>query len=267
VRACAVLVATLLLGPVTASGADDPLAESRRLYNNGQYEEAERAASAALRQPASANGAKVILGRIQLERYRRSASPADLNSARAALRDVDPRLLEPGERVELTLGFAEALFLEDRFAAAADLFEPVLDSAIALGATAHERVLDWWATALDRHAQSRPMADRAAVYLRISRKMTSELSRDPASGAASYWIVAAMRGSGDVEGAWTAAMAAWVRAALTHDRGAALRGDLDRLMLQGIIPERAVRIAPREPHKTIAGLTGEWEGFKAAWSR
>ena len=33
-------------------------------------------------------------------------------------------LLDARERIELTLGLGEALFLEDRFGAAAELFEP-----------------------------------------------------------------------------------------------------------------------------------------------
>ena len=252
---------------VSDRSADALLSEARRLYNSGDYDGAERVARNALQHPASASAAHVVLGRVLLERFRRSANPEHLIEARASLRDADALRLDPRERVELTIGFGEAFFLEDRFAAAAEMLEPVLETSALLGGAAQERVLDWWATALDRHAQSRPATERAGHYSRIARRMTLELARDPRIGAASYWQVVAARGLGDLELAWASAMAAWVRAALAPDHGAAVRGDLDRLMMQGIIPERAARIAPRDPASTITGLTNEWEAFKAAWSR
>jgi hypothetical protein len=263
---CGLAFLVLCLAPAQAR-AQDALGESRRLYNSADYDGAERAVRAALQQPSQANAARVILGRVQLERFRQSANPQHLAEARIALREVDPALLDERERLELTIGFGEALFLDDRFAAAAEMLLPVLDRASALGGAAHERVLDWWATAVDRYAQGRPAAERPAHYVRIADRMRDELARDPGLGAASYWQVAAARASGDLDRAWAAAMAAWVRAGLARDRGAALRGDLERLMLQGIIPERAIRISPRDPSGTITGLTNEWEAFKASWSR
>ena len=260
------LLILLLLMPLAAA-AQDALGESRRLYNSGDYDGAERAARAALQQAATANAARVILGRTLLERFRQSASPDHLTEARAALREVDPLTLDARERMELTIGVGEALFLEDRFAAAAEMIEPVLDTAALLGGVAHERVLDWWATALDRYAQGRPVAERSGVYGRIARRMAAELAKDNRLGAASYWQVAAARAMGDLDGAWAMAMAAWIRAGLASDRGAALRGDLDRLIAKGLIPERAARIAPRDPASTITGLTNEWEAFKTSWSR
>lgn len=256
----------LCLVPLPAV-AQDALGEARRLYNSADYDAAERAVRTALQQPASANAARVILGRVQLERFRRSADPQHLSEARAALREVDPTMLDDRERLELTIGFGEALFMEDRFGAAAEMLTPVLDRATVLGSGARERVLDWWATAIDRYAQARPPAERAGHYARVTSRMAEELAKDPGLGAASYWQVAAARASGDLDLAWASAMAAWVRAGLARDRGAALRGDLERLMIQGIIPERAMRIAPRDPSSTITGLTNEWEAFKASWSR
>ena len=261
-----ILFFVLLLVP-SAVGAQDALAEARRHYNSGDYDAAERAARTAAEQPTTASPARVVLGRTLLERFRRSAAASDLGDARAALRDADPRALDGRERLELTLGFAETLFLEDRFAAAADLFEPVIDASRSLGAAAHERVLDWWATALDRHAQTRAVADRSGTYARIASRMHQELARDSASAPASYWLVAAARGSGDLDGAAAAATAAWIRATLARDRGVALRGDLDRLMIQAIIPERAARMASRDSSAAVAGLLAEWESFKASWSR
>jgi len=267
VRTSAVLaLAVCLLTPVVAR-AQDAIAETRRLYNAGQYEEAERVARAALEVPATANSAKVVFGRVLLERYRQSAAPEHLAEGRAALRDADPTLLDPRERVELTLGFAETLFFEDRFAAAAELFEPAVEASARLALPEHERVLDWWATALDRYAQTRPLQERALLYGRISRRMTAELARNIASVPAGYWLVAAARGSGDLDGAWSLAMANWLRAVLARDRGAALRGDLDRLMVQAIIPDRAARMAARDTTAVITGLLAEWESFKAGWAK
>jgi hypothetical protein len=54
-----------------------------------------------------------------------------------------------------------------------------------------------------------------------------------------------------------------VRAALASmEQGAALRGDIDRLMQRAVIPERARAIG--QPPET---LHEEWEAFKAKWSR
>src|SRR6185436_6668431 len=145
------------------------------------------------------DGARVVLGRIQLERYRRSAASTDLDEARAALRSVDPAALDPQERVELVLGLAEALYFDEQFSAAAELFGGALDASTPLGAAAHERVLDWWATALDRHLQSRPPAERGRDYERLLVRMTEEIGRDAGSTPASYWIAASTRAAGDAD--------------------------------------------------------------------
>lgn len=253
-----------LAGPVYAA---DPLSDARRLYNQGQYDAAEQAAREAARFPATADGARVVLGRIQLERYRRTPAAADLTGAISTLRDVDARRLDPRERVELAIGLAEALYLEDRFGAAAALFESVLDDSNALGAPAHERVLDWWATAIDRQAQLRPMFDRIDLYARVATRMAEEISIDPGSTAAAYWLAASARGAGDPERALNEATAAWVRATLSRDGGIALRADLDRLVVQGILPDRVNRLMIRDRPQALAGMVGEWEAFKAEWSK
>src|SRR3954463_14062052 len=135
-----IVLLLLIAGPLYAA---DPLSDARRLYNQGQYDAAEQAAREAARFPATADSARVGLGRIHPGRPRRTPAAADLTGAIGTLRDVDARRLDPRERVELAIGLAEALYLEDRFGAAAALFESVLDDSEALGAPAHERVLDW----------------------------------------------------------------------------------------------------------------------------
>ena len=262
------VLAALLASAAAPTQAADPIAQARRLYNQGEYAAAERLAREAAEAAGTVNTALVLLGRIQLERYRQSADPADLAEARRSLRSVDPAALDWRDRVELLIGLAEGLFLEDRFAAAAELFESVFERSAILGMSAHERVLDWWATALDREAQRLPLADRRALYGRIEKRMRDELLAVPGSTAAGYWLAASARAAGDPDQAWHHAIAGWLRASLAEDRGAALRADLDRLMLQAIIPERAAKVA-------LGGNTGpaetsmrkEWEAFKAAWSK
>lgn len=260
------LALALVLGPVPLRAAD-ALSDARRLYNQGQFDAAEQAAQDAARVPATADGARLVLGRIQLERYRRTPAAADLSGAIATFRSIDARRLDPRERVELAIGFGEALYLEDRFGAAAALFEPVLDASQALGAVAHERVLDWWATAMDRQAQLRPATARTELYVRLGSRMALEISRDFGSTAAAYWIAAAARGAGDPERALSQATAAWVRSALARDGGVALRADLDRLVVQGILPDRALRLGLRDHTQALAGMVAEWEAFKADWAR
>jgi hypothetical protein len=254
----------LLLGTIGVSGAaPDPLATARRLYNLGEYGRALEAAREAAANPATAASARLVIGRINLERYRQSAQSADLEEAHGALRELDPQALDPRERVELQVGLAELLYFDDHFGAAAELFDPVLEASSALGPNAHERVLDWWASALDRQAQA--SADRAPVYARIVARMEQELRRDPSSFPAAYWLAAASRGAGDLDRAWAAASAGWIRAVAARDRGVTLRADLDRLVTQAIIPDRAARSPMRDRRQATAAMTADWESFKKTW--
>ena len=260
VMAAAVLCTT----PVSAA---DALAEARRFYNQGQYENAAKYAREALKVPATADSARLVLGRIQLELYRQTDDSADLLQAREALREINVEALDQRERAELTIGLGQCLFLEGKFGTASESFERALDLSIVLGPLAHERVLDWWATSLDRLALSRPRDSREPFYTRITTRMERELLQDPVSAPAAYWLVAALRGTGDLDRAWYAAGAGWVNAGLGRDRGAALRADLDRLVTQGIIPDRAARLQPREPKSAANSMLGEWEALKAAWTK
>ena len=261
----AAVIATLVM--VAPVGAADPLAEARRLYNSGLYDAAEQAALEALKQPALAEGARLVLGRVHLERFRRGADRAELAAAREALRAIDARALDQRDRLELTIGLGESLFLDDRFGSAAELFQWALDRSVTLGPVAHERLLDWWATALDRLAAGQSREAREATYGRLLRRMEQELALEPGLAPASYWVTAAARGLGDLERAWHAAAGGWVAAVLARDRGAALRADLDRLVVQAIIPERAARLQVRDSKQAAAGMLAEWEAFKSSWSR
>ena len=247
--------------------AQDHLGEARRLYNGQQYEAAERAARAAVAQARVANSARVVLARVLLERYRSTSSEVLLSEARETLRSVDPALLDARERVELMLGFGQGLFLQDRFAAAAQVFEPIIASAALLGAPAYDRALDWWASALNRYAASRPFVERQPIYNRITERMTTELIREPGSGPANYWLVAAAQGGGDLEAAWSTAQASWIRAGFAGSRTQQIRTDIDRVVVEGIIPARAARVTGRESNMVVAGMVGEWEAFKKSWTR
>jgi len=262
------LVAALLLLASGSAGAADQLTEARRLYNLGQYEMAERLAREAASNPSRTDAARVVLGRIQLERFRQSADTQIFMGARESLRMVDPAGLDSSERVELAIGLAEALYLEGRFGAAAQLFESVRQRSAILGRPAHERVLDWWATSLDRQAQTLPAEERPTVYHRILPLMEEEIAENPGSAAAGYWLAAAARASGDLDRAWHAGLSGWLRAALSDDHGAALRADLDRLVILAVIPERAAKLAGRsDPKDAQNALRQEWEAFKKAWTR
>jgi hypothetical protein len=125
-----------------------------------------------------------------------------------------------------------------------------------------ERVLDWWATALDRDARPRTEFERQAIYQRIRDRMNRELGTTPTSAAACYWMSVAARGQGDLQGAWEAAIAGWVRAPLASEGGVALRADLDQFVLRALVPERA-RALGQPPEM----LREEWERFKERWTK
>jgi hypothetical protein len=245
-----------------AGAADDPLAVARVLYNARDFDGAIAAAERARLLPQRSDSADLIAARAYLERYRQTAAPEDLASGRDRLRRLNTEGLDPRERTELLIGLGETLFFDDAPGAAADMFDVALSSSTTLDAQARERVLDWWATALDREARPRPEFERQALYQKIRDRMREELVADPATATASYWLSAAALGQGDPQSAWDAAQAAWVRAPLAFDRGAALKADLDRLVERGIAPERSKRLG-----KPVEVLQAEWQQFKDRWER
>jgi hypothetical protein len=92
--------------------------------------------------------------------------------------------------------------------------------------------------------------------------MEEEIATHPGSATAAYWLAAAARAQGDLQAAWDAAQAGWVRSPLMSDRGTALRADLDRLVVQAIVPDRA-KVTAQSPDT----LRAEWERFKDRWNR
>jgi hypothetical protein len=250
-------------GPAQAQDAPDPLTQARILYNQGQFEAAVAAAERARLMPGLVDRSDLIAARAYLERYRETVAIEDLTRARERLRRVDPQQFDARERTEFIVGLGETLYFDESYGAAADLLESVLDGGAgdALAEDARERVLDWWATAVDREAWTQPYTDQQGSYQRIRERMRDELTVRPGSAAAGYWAAAAARSQGDLEAAWYAVEAGWVRATLAADGGVEQRLALDQLMLLAIVPERA-----RALGQSVDDLRLRWEQFKERWT-
>jgi hypothetical protein len=261
-----VLLLACLWGPASEAVAAEPaaLARSRALYNAGNYDEAIEAASAARQEPQWADAASLVVARSQLERGRLRNDPADLVSARDTLSAIRAAALAPRDQLDLLIGFGQALYLGDGFGAAADVFETALGRTSMLSSRDRLLLLEWWATALDREAQSQPADRRAGLFARVADRMTEDLRQDPGSRVANYWLIVAARGSGDLDRAWDAAVAGWVRASLSPDT-VTLRADLDRLVGTALIPERARLRPAREQADALRALRAEWDQVKEDW--
>lgn len=265
-RVAFALAACLLAGSALTEAANRTN-DARKLYNRELYELAIKAATEARQTGDAVDEAGVIFARAHLERFRQTRDAHNLSEAQAALRAVDATRLSPGAQTEFTLALGQWLFLADKFRAAAEMFDSTSARVDRLGPVARDRVLDWWATAIDQQAQEDP-AHRAALYQRIIDRMEAELRLQPGSTAAGYWLAAAARSIGDTERAWHAALAGYLRASVAPDRGVALRADLDRLVDTAIIPERARQLTgpTGDTRPAIDAMTTEWEQIKALWN-
>jgi len=266
-----VVVGTLVLflglsGP--AQQVQPPLVRARIAYNAGRYDEAISLASEARSTSDSADAAAVVFARAHIERYRAGMSETDLSSARDALKAVAPGRLTGRDYEEYLVGLGESLYYEDNFSAAAECFSLALARDDRTDATARDRLFDWWAGALDQQAQIGPETDRKATYQQIVERADIELAAYDRSASASYWLAAAARGADDLERAWGAAIAGWVRAPSIGARGVTLRADLDRLVTLAILPERARRLLPAgDVTPVLQRLTGEWQTVKQRWDK
>jgi len=260
----------LVAGMIVCSAAPAPaqraeLARARAAYNEQQFEAAIEAALTAQKVGDTADAATVVLSRSYLERYRQRANPADLAAARAQLGTVRVANLDARDHVDFMMALGEALFFEDDFGAAAAIFESGIDAAFAQGTATGESMLDWWGSAVERQTEALDREKRAPVFQRMRERMTRELAKNPGSPAAGYWSVVAIRGEGDAVGAWDAAIASWVRARMAGPRSAQLRADLDKLVLEGIIPDR-VRLFPSEQRgQAESDLRTDWAVVKERW--
>jgi hypothetical protein len=249
-----------------AAGPRDVLSRARQLYNDAQYDAAIEAARSVSNAPNLADAAQLVLARAYLERFRKSADNGDRSAARDALKQVRATELSPDDRVELTIALGESLYVDGQAGAAAEQFELALAHGDRKPSGRRERLLDWWATALDRQAQSSSAAVARPIHARIVRRMDEELHGDASGTVAAYWLAAAARGSGDIERAWDAAIAGWVRTSGFGARAVDARVALDRLVVQAIIPDRARLIAPASPEAAAASMRSQWDALKKAWS-
>jgi hypothetical protein len=264
------LLAGLFLGVIALGQpavATAQLSDARRFYNQLRYDEAIKAAAAAQSDPATSDEASLIIARANLERYRQSYDATHLTSAREALKSIHTSKLQPRSQGEYFVGLGEWLFLDDAYGAAAELFDTALGRTFDVGPDGRDRVLDWWATAMDRYAQVTPQR-RTDIYKRIADRMQEELRERPESNAGGYWLPAAARSMGDLDRAWQSAIAAWLRARVAPDQGAMLRPDLDRLVETAIIPERAREIAGpgHDPKDAADVMLEEWAQLKTTWN-
>jgi len=271
-RLASVIALLLMTGTARAQSRQDVLGQAREAYNAQRYDEAIRLAGQARAVPALSAPAAVVLARASLERYRQTAQPADLVTAREALRTVAASALEPRDQVELLVAVGISLYLDediafgDRFSAAAEAFEGALGRAGLLDPNSRDLLFEWWAGSLDRQAQQGPESGRRVVYARVLAAAEKALAADVAAVSASYWLAAAARGCDDLSRAVGAAAAGWIRAGSMGARGAILRADLDRLMVQVVLPERARELAPgADPRPVFAQLESQWRDLKQKW--
>ncbi|HEX5213991.1 MAG TPA: hypothetical protein VFV98_00940 [Vicinamibacterales bacterium] len=269
-RAVGTLV--LALASMAQSRTNDALAEARRMYNAQKFDAAIAAAIEARKQAGLADAAAVVLARARLERFQQTADRTELGAARDVLKLVDATRLSRRDHTEFLIALGESLYLDDdyelddRYSAAAELFEIALDRADEFDQKGRDQLFAWWAVSLDRHAQRSPDTERRANYDRILARAQKELGRADAAISASYWLAAAARGARDLPRAWSAAVAGWIRAGSLGARGAALRADLDNLIVQVILPERARELLPgADPQPAMALLQEQWNGVKDRW--
>ena len=192
----------LVLTAQPASAADH-LDEARGYYNQELFELAMKSADLARADLTVADEASLIIARANLERYPPDARSARTSTAaRDALRVMDATKLSPASQAELTLGLGEWLFLDDRYGAAAELFDAALGATDALGpvgARPRARLVG----DLGRSPRAGDPAHRTELYQRIVDRMDEELRAHPGSTAAAYWLPAAARSMGDLDRAWT----------------------------------------------------------------
>ena len=253
--------------PAQAQGA---LERARAYYNEGRYDESIAAATAASSRLDAVPSATLIIARSHLERYRASGASKELDAARAALVTLNPRTLVPQEAIEWQIGAATALFFENQFGAAADMFSAVVPVARErLKAVEFEKLVEWWGSTQARLAETQTGEARQAAYERLRNAATLEVQRDPLSGPATYWLIVGLRGAGNLDEAWGAALAGWIR--FGGQPGAEkLRADLDRFVVQTLIPERAQaktgqRLDTKAAVSEIVVMNEEWRNLTTRW--
>ncbi len=220
---------------------------------------------------STAPSATLIAARARLERFRATKDPQDLAGARAELVSLNPRNLAPQEAIEWQIGLGTALFLEDQPGPASEMFTRVIPAARGrMPAAEFEKLLEWWAATLSRVAEALTGGARKDAYSSMQSAVVDELDANPLSRPATYWLVVARRGAGDLDGAWNAAVAGWIRAG-SQPESKQLRDDLDRFVTQTLIPERAQartghRLDAKETMGEAASMNEVWRAITGRWN-
>ncbi len=263
------LLTLALLCPGAAYAQND-LERARTLYNTGQFDESIAAATIAKSKRSTAASATLIIARSRLEKFRTLGDERELATAREELISLNPRTLGPQEAIEWQIGVGTSLFFENQPGAAAESFAAVIPSARErLTQIEFEKLVVWGGASTSRLAESLTGEARKRVYETLRSSARTELERNPLSRPAIYWTVVSSRGAGDLEGAWGAAVAGWIRAGPPD--GAPLRADLERFVTQTLIPERAQartgqRLDAKPTVVEIGALTEEWRALTARWA-
>lgn len=266
--ALALMLVPALSGAAFAQGDLDL---ARRQYNAGLFDEAIASVAGGRYPPKAAASAALVSARARLERFRRGGDGQDLAQARAALATLNPRELPARDAIEWQIGVGEALFLEGEAGPASQMFASVLAPARRqLTPAEFDKLFEWWAAATARFAETLAGAERLEQFGRMAAALKPFLDGDAPSREAIYWWVVAVRGVGDLDGAWNAALAGWIRADLWPDT-ALLRADLEQFVLQTLIPERAQakvgqRLDTRAAIAEIAVMTDAWRAITLRWS-
>ena len=265
-----VVVALLSMAASSAAAGQSDLERARSMYNEGHYDEAIAAAASVKHKPDSVPSATLIEARARLERFRQNGDAGDLGAARGALVSLNPRVLAPQEIIEWQIGIGTALFLENQPGAAAEMFATILPTARErLSPAELDKLVEWWASAVARVAESQTGSARKDAYTAMLPAVRDELERKPLSWPASYWLVVAARGAGNLDDSWNAAITAWIRAG-SQPEGEQIRGDVDRFVTQTLIPERAQartgqRLDSKATETEIAAQTEQWRALVEHW--
>ena len=228
---------------------------------SGSFEAAVSAAEQARQLPARADAADLVAARAYLERFRESAAADDLTNARDRLRRLDPAKFPPRERAEYIVGLGEALFFDDAFGAAATCStrccaaatrcRPTRASACSTGG----RPRSIATRSRGRRSTGRASISGSATRMRRRARDASRQRHRRRTG----WRPPPGRRA-ICRRAWDAAQAGWVRAPLTGDHGAALRADLDRLVVRRSSPTApASSASPRRPASAVGTVQGPVE--------
>jgi hypothetical protein len=247
------------------------LDRARQLYNEGRFDAAINAATVPRKRSTTASSAALIIARARLERFRQASKPEDLTAARAELVAVNPQNLSHQEKIEWQIGLAQALYFENELGPASEWFRTLIPYVREQMPPAEtDKLIEWWASTSSRFAETLTGNARSEKYRELLEVMELELERDPLSRVATYWISVAARGVGDLNRAWNTALAGWIRARGLQG-GQRLRGDIEKFVLQTIIPERAQlrsgqRLDSKATATEITELTDEWRNLTRRWA-